>query len=156
VHFHADNIRRGAVAAFLRDLLRHLRGLLVQKAGLVMLLLTKVLDCERGRIPFGPVARRFNLQPDFSAFDLETGNVDFRNSVIPENAVVCMAADIGPLAMYRQSLGNAKEAQVTTTIHNRRFRRYIGRDRVILGPSALEQLVTMGRNMAWLLKKLRD
>jgi len=108
------------------------------------LLLTQVLDCERGRIPFGPDAHRFNLQPDFSAFDLETGAVDYRNSVIPENAVVCMDADIGPFAMYRQPLGNAKEAVVATNIHDRRFRRYCGRDRVILGVSALEQLKTMG------------
>jgi hypothetical protein len=108
------------------------------------LLLTKVLDCERGRIPFGPDAHRYNLQPDFSAFNLETGEVDFRNSVIPENAVVCMDADIGPFAIHRQPLGNAKEALVATNIHDRRFRRYRGRDRVILGPSALEQLKTMG------------
>ena len=108
------------------------------------LLLTQVLDCERGRIPFGPDARRYNLQPDFSAFDLETGDVDYRNSVIPENAVCCMDADQGPFAMYRQPLGNAKEAITTVNIHNRRFRRFIGRDRVILGASALEQLKTMG------------
>jgi hypothetical protein len=108
------------------------------------LLLTQVLDCERGRIPFGPDAHRYNLQPDFSAFDLETGEVDFRKSVIPENAVVCMDADIGPFAMYRQPLGNAKEAVVATNIHDRRFRVYRGRDRVILGVSALEQLKTMG------------
>jgi len=108
------------------------------------LLLTQVLDCERGRIPFGPDARRYNLQPDFSAFDLETGDVDYRNSVIPENAVVCMDTDMGPFAIYRQPLGNAKEAVVTTNIHDRRFRRYRGRDRVILGPSAYEQLKTMG------------
>jgi len=104
------------------------------------LLLTQVLDCERGRIPFGADAHRYNLQPDFSAFDLETGDVDFRNSVIPENAVVCMDADIGPFAMYRQPLGNAMEAVTTVNIHDRRFRRFIGRDRVILGISALEQL----------------
>lgn len=108
------------------------------------LLLTQVLDCERGRIPFGPDAYRHNLQPDFSAFDLETGDVNYHNSVIPENAVVCMDADIGPFAIYRQPLGNAKEAVVTTNIHDRRFRRYCGRDRVILGVSALEQLKTMG------------
>ena len=108
------------------------------------LLLTKVLDCERGRIPFGSEAHRYNLQPDLSAFDLETGDVDYRNSVIPENAVVCMDADIGPFAIYRQPLGNAKEAVVTTNIHDRRFRRFVGRDRVILGVSALEQLKTMG------------
>jgi hypothetical protein len=108
------------------------------------LLLTQVLDCERGRIPFGPDANRYNLQPDFSAFDLETGDVDFRNSVIPENAIVCMDADIGPFAIYRQPLGNAKEAVVATNIHDRRFRRYCGHDRVILGVSALEQLKTMG------------
>ena len=108
------------------------------------LLLTQVLDCERGRIPFGPDAHRYNLQPDFSAFDLETGDVDFRNSVIPENAVVCMDADIGPFAIYRQPLGNAEEAVVATNIHDRRFRRYCGRDRVILGASALEQLKIMG------------
>jgi hypothetical protein len=71
------------------------------------LLLTQVLDCERGRIPFGPDARRYNLQPDFTAFDLETGEVDYRNSVIPENAVVCMDADQGPFALYRQPLGNS-------------------------------------------------
>jgi hypothetical protein len=46
--------------------------------------------------------------------------------------------------MYRQPLGNAKEAITTVNIHNRRFRRFIGRDRVILGISALEQLKTMG------------
>jgi hypothetical protein len=108
------------------------------------LLLTKVLDCERGRIPFGSDANRYHLQPDFSAFDLETGDVDFRSSVIPENAAVCMDADIGPFAIYRQPLGNAKEAVVTTNIHDRRFRRFVGRDRVILGVSALEQLKTMG------------
>jgi len=108
------------------------------------LLLTQVLDCERGRIPFGLDAHRYNLQPDFSAFDLETGDVDYRNSVIPENAVCCMDADQGPFAMYRQPLGNAKEAITTVNIHNRRFRRFIGRDRVILGASALEQLKTMG------------
>jgi hypothetical protein len=108
------------------------------------LLLTQVLDCERGRIPFGRDARRYNLQPDFSAFDLETGDVDYRNSVIPENAVVCMDTDMGPFAIYRQPLGNAKEAVVTTNIHDRRFRRYRGRDRVILGPSALEELRSMG------------
>jgi hypothetical protein len=103
-----------------------------------------VLDCERGRIPFGPDARRYNLQPDFSAFDLETGDVDYRNSVIPENAVVCMDADIGPFTIYRQPLGNAREAVVATNIHDRRFRRYRGRERVILGLSAYEQLKTMG------------
>jgi hypothetical protein len=108
------------------------------------LLLTQVLDCERGRIPFGPDARRYNLQPDFSAFELETGNVDYRNSVIPEDAVCCMEVDQGPFAMYRQPLGNAKEAVTTVNIHNRRFRRFIGRDRVILGISALEQLKAMG------------
>lgn len=108
------------------------------------LLLTQVLDCERGRIPFGPDAHRYNLQPDFSAFDLETGEVDYRKSVIAENAVVCMDADQGPFAIYRQPLGNAKEAVVATNIHDRRFRRYCGRDRVILGASALEQLKTMG------------
>ena len=108
------------------------------------LLLTQVLDCERGRIPFGPDAHRYNLQPDFSAFDLETGDVDSRKSVIPENAVICMDADIGPFAIYRQPLGNAREAVVATNIHDRRFRRYRGHDRVILGISALEQLKTMG------------
>lgn len=108
------------------------------------LLLTQVLDCERGRIPFGPDAHRYNLQPDFSAFDLESGEVDYCKSVIPEDAICCMDADQGPFAIYRQPLGNAKEAVVTTNIHDRRFRRYCGRDRVILGASALEQLKTMG------------
>ena len=108
------------------------------------LLLTQVLDCERGRIPFGPDAHRYNLQPDFSAFDLESGEVDYRKSVIPEDAICCMDADQGPFAIYRQPLGNAKEAVVATNIHDRRFRRYCGRDRVILGVSALEQLKTMG------------
>lgn len=107
-------------------------------------LMTKVLDCERARIPYGPVARRFNLMPDLTCFDFETGAVDYRKSVIPENAVVCMDSDMGPFAMYRQPLGNAKEAVVTTNVHNRRFRRFVGRDRVILGVSAMEQLQQMG------------
>ena len=108
------------------------------------LLLTQVLDCERGRIPFGPDARRYNLMPDLSCVNLDTGEVDYRGSVLPEDAVCCMEADQGPFAMYRQPLGNAKEAVTTVNIHNRRFRRFIGRDRVILGISALEQLKTMG------------
>jgi hypothetical protein len=108
------------------------------------LLLTQVLDCERGRIPFGPDARRYNLMPDLSCFNLDTGEVDYRRSVIPADAVCCMEADQGPFAMYRQPLGNAKEAVTAVNIHNRRFRRFIGRDRVILGISALEQLKTMG------------
>lgn len=108
------------------------------------LLLTKVLDCERGRIPFGPDARRYNLMPDLSCVNLDTGEVDYRRSVLPEDAVCCMEADQGPFAMYRQPLGNAKEAITTINVHNRRFRRFIGRDRVILGISALEQLKTMG------------
>lgn len=108
------------------------------------LLLTQVLDCERGRIPFGPDARRYNLMPDLSCVNLDTGEVDYRRSVLPEDAVCCMEADQGPFAMYRQPLGNAKEAITTINVHNRRFRRFIGRDRVILGISALEQLKTMG------------
>jgi hypothetical protein len=108
------------------------------------LLLTQVLDCERGRIPFGPDARRYNLMPDLSCVNLDTGEVDYRGSVLPEDAVCCMEADQGPFAMYRQPLGNAKEAVTTVNIHNRRFWRFIGRDRVILGISALEQLKTMG------------
>lgn len=64
--------------------------------------------------------------PDLSCFNLDTGEVDYRGSVLPEDAVCCMEADQGPFAMYRQPLGNAKEAVTTVNIHNRRFRRFIG------------------------------
>jgi hypothetical protein len=140
----ADNDREAWV---LVEALRH--GVpILKNPGLfrraTQLLLTQVLDCERGRIPFGPAAYRYNLMPDLTCFDFETGAVDYRKSVIPENTVCCMDADIGPFAIYRQPLGNAKEAVVATNIHDRRFRRYCGRDRVILGLSVLEQLKTMG------------
>src|ERR1039457_1039191 len=111
------------------------------------LLLTQVLDCERGRIPFGPDARRYNLMPDLSCVNLDTGEVDYRGSVLPADAVCCMEADQGPFAMYRQPLGNAKEAVTTVNIHNRRFRP-ASRGRKSLfcpGPADLQTQVQSGR-----------
>jgi hypothetical protein len=107
-------------------------------------LMFKVLDCEHGRIPYGPVAHRYNLMPDLTCFDFSNGDVDYTKSLIPENAVICMDAGIGPFAMYRQPLGNAKEAVVAVNIHSRRYKKYIGRERVILGLSVMEQLQRMG------------
>ncbi len=110
----------------------------------VRYLIDRVMDCERGRIPYGDAAHRYNLMPDLTCFDYETGLVDHTKSVIPEHSVVCMDADQGPFAMYRQPLGNAREAVIASNIHNRRFRRFLGRERVILGPSALAHLAQMG------------
>ena len=101
----------------------------------VRYLMNTVLQCEKGRIPYGDVAHRYNLMPDLTCFDFETGDVDWHKSVIPEGGVVCMDANQGPFAMYRQPLGNAKEAVVCTNIHNRRFRRFIGKERIVVGPS---------------------
>ena len=107
------------------------------------LLLEKVLDASKGRIPFLGIGARFNLMPDLNCFD-QDGGVDYRRSSIPEDAVVCMDLNMGPMAMYRQPSGNPLELVVTTNLHDRRFRRFRGHNRVILGAAALQYMQMMG------------
>lgn len=109
----------------------------------ILHLFTHVLDATKGRIPFMSVGARFNLMPDLNCFDAD-GGVDYRLSSIPVDAVVCMDLNQGPLAMYRQPSGHKKELVSTTNIHDRRFRKFRGMNRIILGPSAYYQLATMG------------
>jgi hypothetical protein len=111
-------------------------------------LLTHVLDATKGRVPYMDVAQRFNLMPDLNCFvnseGQYDGSVDYRRSSIPADAVVCMDLNQGPFAMYRQPSGHKRELVFSTNIHDRRFRRFRGLNRVILGPSAYYQLMVMG------------
>jgi hypothetical protein len=106
-------------------------------------LFTHVLDASKGRIPFMNLAARFNLMPDLNCFD-EDGGVDYRRSSIPEDGVVCMDLNQGPLSMYRQPSGHKKELVTTTNIHDRRFRRFRGQNRIIIGVAAWHYLSIMG------------
>lgn len=106
-------------------------------------LFTHVLDATKGRVPFLTAGARFNMMPDLNCFGTD-GSVDHTRSSIPEDAVVCMDLNMGPLAMYRQPSGHKKELIVTTNIHDRRFRRFRGHNRIILGSSAYYQLAVMG------------
>lgn len=107
-------------------------------------LMQQTLQCERGRIPYGDSAYRYNLMPDPSCFDLETGEVDITKSILAEDCICCMDAAPGPFALYRQPLGNAKEAVVTTNMPDRRFNVYRGLSWIIFGASGPQYLATMG------------
>jgi hypothetical protein len=106
-------------------------------------LFTHVLDATKGRVPLTGIVGRFNLMPDLNCF-LEDGSVDYRLSSIPAEAVVCMDLDQGPLAMYRQPSGHKKELVSTNNVHDRRFKKFRGQNRIILGADALEYLAIMG------------
>jgi len=106
-------------------------------------LLTHVLDATKGRIPMMSSGARFHLMPDLNCF-LEDGSVDYRLSSIPEDCVVGMDLNMGQIVMWRSPSGNPMEALTTTNVHDRRFRAYRGRNRIICGPSAHPQLNTMG------------
>jgi hypothetical protein len=102
-----------------------------------------VLDVTKGRIPFLGIGARFNLMPDLNCFDAD-GGVDYTKSSIPENCVVCMDLPAGPLGMYRQPSGNPEEQVLTTNVHDRRFKRFRGRNRIIMGSMAWYYLSLMG------------
>ncbi len=106
-------------------------------------MMTDVINMKRGRIPFGKKGRYLNLMSDLHCFDYETGVVDHTKSVIPEDAVICMDMQRGPIALAPMPMGHAKSAVVTTNIHNRRFRSFIGKGWCIGGPSVLEHYAAM-------------
>jgi hypothetical protein len=109
------------------------------------LLLTQVLDCERGRIPFGPMLTGItcSLTSARSIWKLATSTTATPSS--RRTLSCCMDADIGPFAMYRQPLGQRQGGCRNHQYPRSSFPPFRW-DVIVsfLGVSALEQLKTMG------------
>jgi hypothetical protein len=106
-------------------------------------LLTTVLVGKRGRIPYGDKAHLAFFQADDAMFDLHTGNIDVDQSSILESQVACPDAPGGQtLVVHRRPIGNNKEAIFAVNLGNdelRRFKKYRGRGRCILGRGIAQQ-----------------
>ena len=111
-------------------------------------LLTVAMQCEKGRIPYGDKAYRADFMIDPNVIDFRTGHEDVRKSKIGEECVCCMDAPAGQwIVIYRSPLANNQEAIVAFNItedERRKFKRFMGRGRIIFGKSVKQQLKKAG------------
>ena len=111
-------------------------------------LLTHVLNTAKGRVPFQSFGARFNLQPDLNCFrnakGVVDGSVDWNRSSLEENKICCTDLNVGFIAMFRQPSGHKLERVITKNVHDRRFRRFRGHNRVVMGAAAWLYLRIMG------------
>jgi hypothetical protein len=112
-------------------------------------LMTTALQCKRGRIPYGEHrANRAYFQPDDAMVNFRTGHITVDNTSIGDDCVCCMDAPAGQwIVFYRQPLANNQEAVMAYNIgedDRKRFRKFIGRGRIIMGRSVRKQLKAAG------------
>jgi hypothetical protein len=112
-------------------------------------LMETALQCKRGRIPYGEdKANRAYFQPDDAMIDFRTGHITVENTSIPDDCVCCMDAPAGQwIILYRQPLANNQEAIHAYNIgedDRKRFRKYAGKGRAIMGRSVRQQTKKAG------------
>ncbi|CAK9249600.1 unnamed protein product [Sphagnum jensenii] len=105
-------------------------------------LLPRVLNCEKGRIPYDRLGVRCDICPDPAMFD-SWGMVHPENSIIPEGTCVAIDVPEGPVVTYRQPNGMALEHSQSVNFHMRQFQKFGGRRRIFFGRDLLTILAPM-------------